>query len=87
VEDPVRYQTPLLETVIVEVDVTPDGRPAINVRGRHLQAPPDALWERIIVLLQSGVRAAIVQTVAPQGEASRILSPMGLLLPPPPERH
>jgi hypothetical protein len=72
----------LLETVTVELGVTPDGKTFFNVRGSHLQAPPEALWERIIQILQGGLRAAIVQTVAPQAEASRIVAPSGLVLPP-----
>ena len=73
---------PLLETVIVEMAVNAEGRPVINVRGSNLQAPPEALWERIIVLLQAGLRAAIVHTVAPQAEPSRIVAPSGFVLPP-----
>ena len=48
-----RTHQPLLETVIVEMEVNAEGRPVINVRGSNLQAPPEALWERIIVLLRS----------------------------------
>ena len=80
-------EQPRLETVTVEMAVTAEGRPLINVRGANLQAPPDALWERIIVILQLGLRAAIVQTVAPPPEAARIVAPMGVVLPPPPGRH
>ena len=76
-----RTPQPLLEAVIVEMEVNAEGRPVINVRGSNLQAPPEALWERIIVLLQGGLRAAIVQTVAPQASAPRIIQP-GFLLPP-----
>lgn len=82
-EDPVRYETPpLLETVIVEMTVTAEGRPVINVLGTNLQAPPEALWERIIVILQGGLRAAITQTVVPHEEPSRILQPGGFRVPP-----
>jgi hypothetical protein len=80
-------ETPLLETVIVEWAVTPDGRPVINVHGVNLQAPPEALWERIILLLQLGLRAAIVHTVTPQAAAPRIVPRTGFVLPPPPDRH
>ena len=73
---------PLLETVIVEMAVNAEGRPVINVRGSNLQAPPEALWERMIVLLQAGLRAAIVQTVQPQAAPSRIVAPSGFVLPP-----
>jgi hypothetical protein len=75
-----------LETVIVEVETTAEGRTRINVRGANLQAPPEALWERIIGILQGGLRAAIVQTIAPQPEPSRLVQP-GFRLPPAPERH
>ncbi len=75
-------QQPLLETVIVEMAVNAEGRPVINVRGLNLQAPPEALWERIIQILQGGLRAAIVQTVQPQAEAPRIVQPTSLALPP-----
>ena len=78
---------PRLETVIVEVDVNAEGRPVINVRGLNLQAPPEALWERIIQILQGGLRAAIVQTVQPQAEAPRIVQPTSFALPPKPARH
>ncbi len=80
-------EQPLLETVIVEVTVTPEGRPAINVRGLNLQAPPEGLWERIIVLVQLGLRAATVQAHQPQAEAARIVAPTGFMLPRLPDRH
>jgi hypothetical protein len=66
---------PPRETVLVEMAVTPAGRAIFNVQGAHLQAPPDALWERIIVILQGGLRAAIVQTVAAPPEPSRLVTP------------
>lgn len=78
---------PQLEHVIVELAVNAEGHPVVNVRGERLQASPEALWERIILLLQAGLRAAIVQTVQPQAEPSRIVVPTGFRLPPEPERH
>ncbi len=78
---PHQLPQPPLDQVIVEMGLNEQGQPFFNVQGRNLQAPPHLLWERIIVILQGGLRAAIVQTVTPPPEPSRIVQPGFLLAP------
>ncbi len=84
--DPTLYSTAAarpLESVTVEVDQLPDGRPCYNVKASAIQHS-GAIWERVVQILLEGLRAALAQTLAPQDEA-RIVQP-SFLLPPSSDR-
>lgn len=70
-----------IETVMIDMMTTAEGRATINIRAENIQASQEQVWERIIVILQSGLRGAILQTVAPQHEPSRIVQPQGFMVP------
>lgn len=80
--DPTLYSTQAAlprESVTIEVDYLPDGRPCFNVRGSAIQHQ-GAIWDRIVEILLAGLRASIAQTCQPQAE-SRIVQP-SFLVPP-----
>lgn len=76
-----------LETVVVELVPQADGQDKLNIRATEIHHQPGQIWERIVDILQRALRVAILQTAAPQAEASRIVDPAGFRVPPGPERH
>ncbi len=85
--DPTLYSTQAAvpkETVVLEVEMLPDGREAFNVRCSAIQHQ-GAIWERVIHIILGGLRASIAQTCQPQAAESRIVQP-GFLLPPSSDR-
>ena len=75
-------QSIVQEIVTVEVVQTPSGFPTVNLQGAGLRmSAPGQEWERIIQVLQAGLRAATLQAAGVSQEPARILSANGFLLP------
>jgi len=76
--DPTLYGTPStglpIESVTIEIEHLPDGRESFNVKASAIQHTGQ-IWERIIHILQGGLRASIAQTMQAPAEPPRILLP------------